>query len=124
MKRHIGLIYSLAIISIVSVLAFAEGSASKLPRLALADDSAIQKCIEDKLAASATLKSDGISVSVPYIQLPVIPQSGRVASGKSRQLVISNLARPRSSPLNAYTNISAPTLCVTLRLCFHAHNLA
>jgi len=63
MKRHIGLIYSLAIISIVSVLAFAEGSASKLPRL-LADDSAIQKCIEEKLAASATLKSDGIRVSV------------------------------------------------------------
>jgi osmotically-inducible protein OsmY len=64
MKRHIGLIYSLAIISILSVLAFAEGSSSKLPSLAPADDSAIQKCIEDKLAASATLKADGIGVSV------------------------------------------------------------
>ena len=64
MKRHMVLIYSLAAISILSVLAFAEGSVSKLPSLVLADDAAIQKCIEDKLAASATLKSDGISVSV------------------------------------------------------------
>jgi osmotically-inducible protein OsmY len=64
MKRHVVLIYSLAVISILSVLALAEGSASRVPTRALADDAAIQKCIEDKVAASATLKSDGIGVSV------------------------------------------------------------
>jgi len=64
MKRHIVLICSLAITAVLSAWAFTEGRASTFPRLALADDPAIQKCIQDKLAASATLKADGISVSV------------------------------------------------------------
>ena len=65
MRRHIVLICSLAVIAVLSVWAFAEGGASKLTRLAPPiDDSAIQKCIEDKLAGSATLKANGISVAV------------------------------------------------------------
>jgi len=64
MKRHIVLICSFAITAVLSVWAFTEGRANTFPRLALADDSGIQKCIQDKLAASATLKADGIGVAV------------------------------------------------------------
>lgn len=64
MKPRILLACSLALITVLSALAFAAKRANNFTRLALADDTAIQKCIEDKLAASATLKADGISVSV------------------------------------------------------------
>lgn len=64
MKRRILITCSLALTTVLSALAFAEGRANNFPRLALADDAAIQKCIQDKLAASATLKSDGITVAV------------------------------------------------------------
>ena len=65
MRRHVVLISSLAVIGVLSVWAFAEAGLNKFPSLSPPpDDATIQKCIEDKLAATATLKTEGITVSV------------------------------------------------------------
>lgn len=65
MRKHLIPICSLAAIGIVSVLTFVQAGANNLPRLSPpADDAATQKCIEDKLTKSASLKAAGITVAV------------------------------------------------------------
>jgi osmotically-inducible protein OsmY len=108
MRRHIVLIWSLAVIAVLSVWAFAEGGASTLTRLAPPiDDSAIQKCIEDKLAASATLKADGISVAVTN---GVATLTGHVKNMGSKGAA-TNLAKscgPKSIANNITVEKAAP----------------
>ena len=108
MRRHIVLICSLAVIAVLSAWAFAEGGASRLTRLAPPiDDSTIQKCIQDKLAASATLKANGITVAVTN---GVATLTGHVKNIGSKGAA-TNLARscgPKSVANNIMVEKAAP----------------
>lgn len=116
MRRHIVLICSLAVIAVLSVWAFAEGGAGKFPRLVPVDDPAIQKCIEDKLAASATLKSEGIVVSVAN---GVATLTGHVKNIGSKGAA-TNLAKscgPKSITNNITVEKAAPIDDAAIQKC-------
>jgi len=65
MRRTLSLTCSLVFIALLPVLALAQGNSnSSAKATAPKDDAGIQKCISDKLAASASLKTQGISATV------------------------------------------------------------
>jgi len=64
MRRTFGLVCSLVFISLLPVLALAQGNSKSSKAAAPKDDAGIQKCISEKLAASASLKTQGITVAV------------------------------------------------------------
>src|SRR6476646_1169194 len=64
MRRTLNLICSLVFIALLPALTLAQNSNSSAKATAPKDDAGIQKCIGDKLAASASLKSQGITAAV------------------------------------------------------------
>jgi len=64
MRRTLNLICSLVFIAMLPALTLAQNSNSSAKATAPKDDAGIQKCIGDKLAASASLKSQGITAAV------------------------------------------------------------
>ena len=105
MRRQLVPIVSLAFIAVLSVWTFAEGGLSKSPELAPpVDDAGIQKCIEDKLAASASLKTEGISVSVAN---GVATLTGHVKNAGSKGAA-TNLAKS-CGPKSVANNITVAT---------------
>lgn len=65
MRRTIGLVCSLVFIALLPVLTLAQGNSnSSAKATAPKDDAGIQKCISDKLAATASLKTQGITAAV------------------------------------------------------------
>ena len=65
MRRTLNLIWSLVFIALLPVLTLAQGNSNNSAKpTAPKDDAGIQKCISDKLAASASLKTQGITAAV------------------------------------------------------------
>ena len=64
MRRTFSLTYTLVFIALLPVLALAQGNSNSSKANAPKDDAGIQKCISDKLAASASLKTQGITAAV------------------------------------------------------------
>jgi len=73
MRRTLSLTCSLVFIALLPVLALAQGNSnSSAKATAPKDDAGIEKCISDKLAASASLKTQGISARL-VTALPLCP---------------------------------------------------
>ena len=105
MRRRLVLMSSLALIAVLSVWTFAGEGLNKSPGiLAPVDDAGIQKCIQDKLAASATLKSEGITVSVTN---GVATLTGRVKNAGSKGAA-TNVAKS-CGPTSVANNITVAT---------------
>ena len=108
MRRQIVLICSLAVLGVLSVWALAEGGANKLPGLSKAiDDPGIQKCIQDKLGASPSLKTEGISVSVTN-GVATLTGHVRNAGSKGAATNVAKSCGPKSVANNITVEQAAP----------------